>query len=433
MALARKRGVDVIMNAESKRETPAVVSYGDKMRFVGVEGAARLTMNVKNSVVQVKRLIGRKFADPDVQRDIEDFVFKVTEGPDGGCLVNVTFLGEPRQFTPEQIMTSLLKDLKAIAEADQGSTITDCAISVPVYFTEAERLAMLNAASLAGLKCLRLMNEPTAIALSWGIFKSDLPEDKPMHVAFVDVGHSSLQVRRRPRVPCGCVVAERARGDARSRAGVHRGVQEGADGGGGAQLGPQPGRPRPRQRALRALCGRVQGEARPRRGRQRQGQVPHEGADRKVPPAPHHQPARAARRGVPHGRHRFPARARRPAQLHLFCTHATPPSAAAHDTPGGACRSEMTRDKFEELAAPVLERVRKPVMQALEIAGIPASDVAAVEMCGAASRTPAMVKTVAEVFGQEPKRYARPPLPPCQCLVAAKRGCAQRVQSMMAT
>ena len=197
VALARKRGVDVIMNAESKRETPAVVSFGDKMRFIGVEGAAKLTMNVKNTVVQIKRLIGRKFKDPEVQADIEDFMFKVVEGPDGGCLVDVMFLNERRQFTPEQVMTCLLKDLKCIAEADQGSSITDCAVSVPVYFAEPERLAMLNSAALAGLKCLRLINEPTAIALNWGIFKSDLPEDKPLHVAFVDVGHSSLQVRTR--------------------------------------------------------------------------------------------------------------------------------------------------------------------------------------------------------------------------------------------
>lgn len=210
VALARKRGVDVIMNAESKRETPAVVSYGDKMRFVGVQGAAKLTMNVKNTVSQVKRLIGRKFNDPAVQEDIKDFMFKVVEDTDGGCLINVMYLNEPRQFTPEQVMTSLLKDLKTIGEIDQGSAITDCVISVPVYFSEAERLSMLNASSIAGLKCLRLMNEPTAIALNWGIFKSDLPEDKPLNVVFVDVGHSSLQVRRfflctqpRPVQPCG--------------------------------------------------------------------------------------------------------------------------------------------------------------------------------------------------------------------------------------
>lgn len=195
VALARKRGVDVIMNAESKRETPAVVSYGDKMRFVGVEGAAKLTMNVKNSVVQVKRLIGLKFKDPAVQEDIKDFMFKVVEGPDGGCLIEVMYLNETRRFTPEQVMTSLLKDLKKIGENDQGGTITDCVISVPVYFSEPERLAMMNAAALAGLKCLRLMNEPTATALNWGIFKSDLPEDTPLNIAFVDVGHSSLQVR----------------------------------------------------------------------------------------------------------------------------------------------------------------------------------------------------------------------------------------------
>lgn len=194
VALARKRGVDVIMNSESMRETPAIVSYGERMRFVGVDGAARLTMNVKNTVTQVKRLIGRKFTDPQVQDDIKDLMYKVVEGQDGGCLIDVMFMTERRQLTPEQVMVSLLKDLKTIAERDQGSAISDCAIAVPVYYSEPERLAMLHSAQLAGLKCLRLMNEPTAIALNWGIFKSDLPEDQPFNVAFVDVGHASLQV-----------------------------------------------------------------------------------------------------------------------------------------------------------------------------------------------------------------------------------------------
>lgn len=196
VALARKRGVDVIMNSESKRETPAMVSYGDKMRFIGVEGAARMMMNVKNTVIQVKRLIGRKFKDPAVQKDIKDMMFKVSEAADGGCLISVMYLNEARTLSPEQVVTSLLKDLKSTAEADQGSAITDCVISVPAYFSESERRAMLTAADVAGLKCLRLMNELTAAALNWGIFKPDLPEDQPLNVAFVDIGHSSLQVRQ---------------------------------------------------------------------------------------------------------------------------------------------------------------------------------------------------------------------------------------------
>jgi heat shock 70kDa protein 4 len=197
VALARKRGVDVIMNSESKRETPAIVSYGDKMRSVGVEGAARLTMNVKNTVTQVKRLIGRKFSDPVVQNDIKDLMYKVTEGADGGCLINVMYLNEPKLLTPEQVMTCLLKDLKETAEADQRSAITDCVLSVPAFFGERERRAMLTAAEVAGLKCLRLMNELSAAALNWGIFKPDLPEEQPLNVAFVDVGHSSMQVCKR--------------------------------------------------------------------------------------------------------------------------------------------------------------------------------------------------------------------------------------------
>lgn len=202
VALARKRGVDVLMNSESKRETPALVSYGEKQRFIGVNGAAKLLMNVKNTVSEVKRLLGRKFSDPDVQKDLKNMMYEIEEGPDGGVLVNVQYLGERRKLTPEQVMASLLKDLKRIAEEDQGSAVTDCVLSVPAYYSEAERLAMLSSASLAGLKCLRLMNEPTATALAYGIFKTDLPEEQSIDVAFVDVGNSAMQVRALSCSPC---------------------------------------------------------------------------------------------------------------------------------------------------------------------------------------------------------------------------------------
>jgi heat shock protein 4 len=162
----------------------------------GTDAAAKISMNPKNTPHQLKRLLGKKFSDPAVQADIARLPFKVSEGPDGGCLVHVTFCNEPAAFTPEQLMAMVLTDLKKIAEGETGIAVTDCAISVPTFFTEAERYAMLNAASVAGLNCLRLVNETTATALAYGIFKTDLPDTDPVHVGFVDVGHSSTQVRR---------------------------------------------------------------------------------------------------------------------------------------------------------------------------------------------------------------------------------------------
>ncbi|GAX78376.1 hypothetical protein CEUSTIGMA_g5818.t1 [Chlamydomonas eustigma] len=194
VALARKRGIDVLMNKESKRETPAVVNFGDKMRFIGTDGSAKFSLSPERTVHQLKRILGKKFSNPAVQADIAKLPFSVTEGPDGSCLVNVLFCHELTSFTPEQVMAMIMVDCKHIVEVEAGTTVTDCVISVPAYYDEAERRAMLDAASIAGLNCLRLMNETTATALAYGIYKTDLPDSDSVNVAFVDVGHSSTQV-----------------------------------------------------------------------------------------------------------------------------------------------------------------------------------------------------------------------------------------------
>lgn len=195
VALARKRGVDVILNKESSRETPTLASFGTKQRFLGTDARGAQSTNIKNTVGSIKRLLGKKFAEPAVQHDIARLPFAVVEGPNGECLINVEYLGEMTTFTPEAVMGMMLADLKIIAEKESGSAITDCVISVPVYYTDAERHAMLDASRIAGLNCLRLMNDTAATALGYGIYKTDLPEDKPIHVVIVDCGEMALQVR----------------------------------------------------------------------------------------------------------------------------------------------------------------------------------------------------------------------------------------------
>jgi heat shock protein 4 len=192
VAIARKRGIDVLLNKESKRETPALVNFGEKMRFIGTDGSAKMGLAPQNTVHQLKRLLGKKFSDPAVQADIARLPFAITEAPDGGCLIHVQFLNERTTFTPEQVVAMVLVDLKKIAEAETGVPPIDCVITVPSYYTERQRYAMLNAAQIAGLNCLRLLNDTTATALAYGIFKTDLPED-PVHVAFVDMGHSATE------------------------------------------------------------------------------------------------------------------------------------------------------------------------------------------------------------------------------------------------
>lgn len=116
----------------------------------------------------------------------------VERGPNGECLFRVRYLDKERVFTPEQILGMILTDLKSIADKDEGTSLTDFVISCPVFFDEVQRRAVLAAAKIAGIDCIKLMPETTATALGYGLYQTDLTE-KPVNVAFVDVGHSSFQ------------------------------------------------------------------------------------------------------------------------------------------------------------------------------------------------------------------------------------------------
>ncbi|MQL83355.1 hypothetical protein Taro_015825 [Colocasia esculenta] len=191
VAAARQRGIDVLLNGESNRETPAVVCFGEKQRSLGAAGAASATMNPRSTVSQVKRLIGRAFRDPAVQEDLRRLPFGACEGPDGGVLVRVRYLNEERTFTPVQILAMLLSHLKQIAEKELESPVCDCVIGIPSYATDLQRRAYLDAAAIAGLRPLRLMHDVAATALGYGIYRA---EGHATHVVFVDVGHSDTQV-----------------------------------------------------------------------------------------------------------------------------------------------------------------------------------------------------------------------------------------------
>ncbi|XP_027330921.1 heat shock 70 kDa protein 16-like [Abrus precatorius] len=194
IAAVKQRGVDVLLNDESKRETPAVVCFGEKQRFLGSAGAVSALMHPKSTISQVKRLIGRKFADFGVQNELKMLPFETSEGPDGGILIHLKYLKEACTFTPVQIAAMLFAHLKTIAEKDLGTSVSDCVIGVPSYFTNLQRQAYLNAATIVGLKPLRLIHDCTATALSYGVYKTDSPRASPFNVAFIDIGHCDTQV-----------------------------------------------------------------------------------------------------------------------------------------------------------------------------------------------------------------------------------------------
>lgn len=151
---------------------------------------------MSNTIGGFKRLLGRKFDDPVVQEELRTLPYEAKALADGGIGIRVNYLDEEHVFTPEQITAMLFTKLKEDAFKELKTQINDCVIAVPSYFTNAERQALLDAAHISGLHVLRLINETTATALSYGFYKQDLPaaEEKPRNVIFVDCGHASLQV-----------------------------------------------------------------------------------------------------------------------------------------------------------------------------------------------------------------------------------------------
>lgn len=189
---ARRGGVEVVVNDLSKRATPCVVSFGSVERFIGEQGANQLTFNSENSVPLIKRLIGLKYSQ--VKDELSNFTCKILQGENDTILCKVKYMDKEKLFTPVQILAMLFGRLKYLAEKDTNDySPTSAVISVPGYFTEEQRRAVLQAGEIAGITVLRLLNEATGSAIVHGIYTEDLSENLH-HVAFVDIGHSNTSV-----------------------------------------------------------------------------------------------------------------------------------------------------------------------------------------------------------------------------------------------
>lgn len=163
---------------------------------MGVAAKNQQVTNLKNTLSNFKRLLGRNFNDPHIQDDLKSLPYRVEPRPDGGIGIRVSYMEQEHIFSPEQVTGMLFTKLKETCETALKKPMKDCVITVPSFFTSAERSALIDAANIAGLNILHLLNETTAVALLYGFYKTDLPppEEKPMNVAFVDFGQSQLQV-----------------------------------------------------------------------------------------------------------------------------------------------------------------------------------------------------------------------------------------------
>jgi len=195
VAVARNRGVDVITNEVSNRATPSLVGFGPKSRYLGEPAKTQEISNLKNTVGCLKRLVGRSFTDPDVQIE-QKYITAPLVDINGQVGAEVSYLGNKEKFTATQLVAMYLSKIKSTAAAELKLPVSDICMSVPPWFTDIQRRALIDAADIAGLKLLRLINDGTAAALGWGITKLDLPgpEERPRRVAFVDIGHSSYTV-----------------------------------------------------------------------------------------------------------------------------------------------------------------------------------------------------------------------------------------------
>jgi heat shock protein 4 len=170
----------------------SLVGFGPKSRYIGEAAKNQEISNLKNTVSSFTRLAGRSINDPDVEIE-KDFVSAALVDVGGQVGAEVTYLGKKEKFTATQVLAMFLTRLKLTASTELKLPVADVVLSCPVWYTDAQRRAILDAADIAGLKCLRLINDTTATALGYGITKLDLPgpEEKPRRVVFIDIGHSN--------------------------------------------------------------------------------------------------------------------------------------------------------------------------------------------------------------------------------------------------
>ncbi|WPG97609.1 HSP70-domain-containing protein [Acrodontium crateriforme] len=192
IAVARNKGVDVITNEVSNRATPSLVGFGPKSRYLGEAAKTQEVSNLKNTVGSLTRLAGRSINDPDVQIE-QDFVSAKLVDVNGTVGAEVKYMGKNETFTAAQLAAMFLTRVRQTASAELKLPVNDMVISVPAWYSDAQRRTILDAAEIAGLKVLRLINETTATALGYGITKLDLPgpEEKPRRTAFIDIGYSN--------------------------------------------------------------------------------------------------------------------------------------------------------------------------------------------------------------------------------------------------
>ncbi|CAN6301374.1 unnamed protein product [Urochloa humidicola] len=193
VAIWRRNRGEVIANDQGNRLTPSCVAFTEDERLVGEAAVNQAAFNPTNTVFEVKRLIGRRFSDESVQEDMKLWPFGVVADSDDRPMVVVQYEGTERQFKPEEISSMVLATMRETAEVYLGTTVKNAVVTVPVYFNNSQRQATIDAGTIAGLNVMRIINEPTAAAIAYGLDKMPVSNEGRTVLVF-DLGGGTLDV-----------------------------------------------------------------------------------------------------------------------------------------------------------------------------------------------------------------------------------------------
>lgn len=337
---------EVITNAEGDRTTPSVVAVAKKgERLVGKVAQRQRVTNPKNTIYGIKRLIGRKFEDKEIQRDLDIMPYKIVKKKGG---VGVEMDG--KEYTPEEISAMILSKIKADAEAFLGEKVTEAIITVPAYFDDSQRQATKDAGKIAGLEVKRIINEPTAAALAYG-----LESKKDEQIAVFDLGGGTFDVSIL-ELGDGVFEVKSTNGD------THLGGEDFDN------------------LVVNYLLDEFKKES---------------GIDIKNDAAAMQRVKDEAEKA----KKELSSATSVEINLPFLTADADGPKHFEHT---------LTRAKLEDLVKPLIERLEDPVERALKDAKLSAKDIDQVVMVGGMTRMPAVVAKVKEMFGKEPMQGVNP-------------------------
>ncbi|QIW96245.1 hypothetical protein AMS68_001763 [Peltaster fructicola] len=187
-----ENAVEIIANEQGSFTTPSFVSFTSEERLIGEAAKNQAAMNPENTIFDAKRLIGRRYDDPITKKDIESWPFKVIDAGDNSPKIQVQYLNETKEFSPQEISAMVLGKMKEVAEVKLGKKVSKAVITVPAYFNDNQRQATKDAGAIAGLNVLRIINEPTAAAIAYGLGAGK--SEKERNVLIYDLGGGTFDV-----------------------------------------------------------------------------------------------------------------------------------------------------------------------------------------------------------------------------------------------